>query len=146
MANLPSFGGGSPFGINPFGGTGHMGLGGLFRSMFGDLTMSSFPVDVHDEGDRYEIDAELPGLHREMIKVEAKGGVLTISADMDQETETKKDDYVIHERRAGTMSRSFPIGDVKEDDITATYQDGILKVILPKGQDDDAGKRTIQID
>lgn len=138
--------------IRPYDGFGGIarpssfGMSDFFRTIFGDPLEGTFRVDVHDEGDHYEVDAELPGLHREMINVEAHDGILMISADMDQETSTKKDDYVIRERRTGTVRRSFTIGDVKEDDITATYKDGVLKVILPKGQDNDTKARKIQID
>lgn len=150
MANIVPFGGFS--GLGPFGRLGHMGLtssfgmSDLLRTMLGDSLSGTFRVDIHDEGDRYEIEADLPGLHREMINVTAQDGMLTISADMDQETETEKDDYVVHERRRGTVSRSFSISDVREDEITASYTDGVLKVILPKGSDDDLKKRTVPID
>ena len=67
----------------------------------GSEGFSNFRVDVRDKGDHYQIDADLPGLHREMIDVTINDGMLTISADMDEESKTEKDDYVINERRTG---------------------------------------------
>ena len=136
----------------PFGRFGGFDLGRAFgfeeafRDMLGPAFGSTFSVDVQDEGDKYKITADLPGLHREMINVEVQNEVLTISANMDSETQSQKDDYVVHERRQGMVSRSFSISDVDEDAITATYRDGVLTVILPKGKDDDVKKHRVQID
>lgn len=122
------------------------GMSDMFRNMFEGTMGGAFKVDVRDEGDKYVIDADLPGLHREMINVEAKDGVLTITANMDSETQTQKDDYVVRERRQGTMTRSFSFTDVNEDGISASYKEGVLTVILPKGKDNEDSARRIQID
>lgn len=145
MANIQPFGGFGPFGGGLFGSVDRW-PGTLFRSMFGGTMTGSFPIDIRDEGDKYVVEADMPGLHREMIHVDIQDGVLTISTDMDQETQTEGEDYVVHERRSGTMSRSFSVQDVNEDAVTASYTDGVLKVTLPKGKDDDKQKKIINID
>lgn len=141
MADITPFGG-----LNRFDPTSQFGISDFFRGLFGDPLAGTFRVDVRDEGDRYEIEADLPGLHREMIDVNAKNGYLTISANMDSEKEDKGEGYVVHERRQGTVSRSFAIGNVDEDAITAVYRDGVLKVVLPKGADPNNGPRKISVD
>lgn len=153
MANIKPFFGNWGFGaMDRWDPANSFGFGDFFKNRFDlmknpfDALGGSFRVDIRDAGDKYEIQADLPGLHREMIKLEVQDGVLTISADMDQAIETQKDDYVIHERRQGTVSRSFGISDVKEEEITANYANGVLTVILPKGTDDDAKKRVISVD
>ena len=118
----------------------------FLRNFFnGSEGFSNFRVDVRDKGDHYEIDADLPGLHREMIDVTINDGMLTISADMDEESKTEKNDYVINERRTGRVSRSFSVPDVKDDEITAEYKDGVLKINLPKSTEEEKKSHKIDV-
>ena len=120
--------------------------GSFMRNFFnGSDGFTNFRVDVKDKDDRYEVDADLPGLHREMIDVSYDDGILTISADMNEESKTEKDNYVVNERRMGRVSRSFSVSDVKEDEITAEYKDGVLKVVLPKSGEEKKKSRKIDI-
>lgn len=127
-------------GLIPFGSDRYPSLFGnrglLSRDFLGELfdmdTFSSFRVDIIDLGDKYEIDAEMPGLNRENIEVTVRDGHLTISATMDEQKKTEKENYVMSERRMGSMSRSFVVGDVKDDEISGEYKDGVLKLTLPK--------------
>jgi HSP20 family protein len=119
----------------------------FMRGFFGDMKgLGSFDVDVKDKGDHFEIKADLPGLHREMIDVDVNNGVMTISANKEEESHSEKDDYVINERRMGKVSRSFSIGDVKAQDIQAEYKDGVLSISIPKAgpKDESSGKVDIR--
>ena len=91
-------------------------------------------VDVKDEGDRYTLEADMPGVSKDNLKVEVANGTLTISADYDEKKEEKGEDdkYVYRERRCGSMRRSFNVEGIREEDITAEFKDGVLKLILPK--------------
>ena len=91
-------------------------------------------VDVKDEGDRYTLEADMPGVSKDNLKVEVANGTLTISADYDEKKEEKWEDdkYVYRERRCGSMRRSFNVEGIREDDITAEFKDGVLKLTLPK--------------
>ena len=91
-------------------------------------------VDVKDEGDRYTLEADMPGVSKDNLKVEVANGTLTISADYDEKKEEKGEDdkYVYRERRCGSMRRSFNVDGIREDDITAEFKDGVLKLTLPK--------------
>ena len=91
-------------------------------------------VDVKDEGDRYTLEADMPGVSKDNVKVEIVGGMLTISANYDEKKEEKGEDdkYVYRERRCGSMRRSFNVEGIREDDITAEFKDGVLKLTLPK--------------
>jgi HSP20 family protein len=117
----------------------------FLRSFFGDTSVSGFRVDAKDKGDHYEIDAELPGLERNEIDVSLNDGYLTISANHNEEKKTESDDYVLNERRMGSVSRTFAVGDIKEDKVSAEYKDGILKVILPKTSGDKKETKKIDI-
>ena len=104
------------------------GFNGMMRA---DRTMK---VDVRDDGDRYTLEADMPGVSRDDVKVEVANGVLTISAEYNQEKEDKAEDdkYVYRERRYGSMSRSFNVEGIREEDIAAEFKDGVLKLVLPK--------------
>lgn len=97
-------------------------------------TERAMKVDVRDDGDRYTLEADMPGVSKDDVKVEVANGVLTISAEYNQEKEEKGEDekYVYRERRCGSMSRAFNVEGIREDEISAEFKDGVLKLTLPK--------------
>ena len=106
------------------------------RNFFGSSnnTASSFRTDIRDEGDKFVLEAELPGFKKEDIKLDLKDGILTISAQHSQESEEKQNSYIRRERRYGSFSRSFDVSGIQEDHITAAYNNGVLELTLPKAQ------------
>ena len=91
-------------------------------------------TDVRELEDSYELAIDLPGYKKEDVQAELKDGYMTITASTKKETEEKKDGkYLRRERFAGTCSRSFYVGEeVTQNDIKARFEDGILKVSVPK--------------
>lgn len=90
-------------------------------------------IREHDAG--YELDIDLPGFKKDEIKAELENGYLTISATKgtSNDEQDKKGKYIRRERYAGTMQRSFYVGeDVTQEDIKAKFEDGILKLSIPK--------------
>ena len=142
MADIQRYTGG----IQRHDPSARFGLGDFFRDLFGDPMAETFRVDVSDDGDHYTMKADLPGLHRENIDVTAKNGYLTIQTQAEAAAQKEKEGLIIHERSSRSASRSFAIGDVDEDKITANYEDGVLTVILPKGQDAGDDPHKIQVD
>lgn len=120
----------------------------LFDDIFGDFTRpaknlvrynapapSVMKTDIKESDTGYELEIDLPGYRKENVKAELKEGYLTISAESRQENSQKDDagKYIRRERYYGTCSRSFYVGDeVTEQDIKARFEDGILKVAIPK--------------
>jgi len=102
------------------------------RDLENELHMPS--TDIHETREAYEVTAELPGMKKEDIKVSLHDGVLQIAAGNKSESEEKKDGSVIRrERRYGRFLRRFAIGpDVQEDKVQAKYEDGLLKLVIPK--------------
>ena len=92
-------------------------------------------MDILDQGDSYRMEAELPGFRKEDIDLDVKDGVLTISAKHQADDRTAADNYICRERRTGSFSRSFTLDGIQEDAIRASYQDGVLELILPKRQE-----------
>ena len=113
----------------------------VFDDMFpfaGNYTTANYDLmktDVKDAGDHYELEMEMPGVEKENIKAELKDGYLTVTAQQNtnKDEKDKEGNYIRRERYAGSMSRSFYVGDaVSEEDIHAKYEDGILKLSVPK--------------
>ena len=118
----------------------------FFRAFFGeDRATGTLKVDVLDKGDRYLLEADLPGVNKDDMRVAIEDGVLTISAELKDEKEETEKDYVYRERRYGRMCRSFRLDGIKESDITAEYRDGMLKLNLPKETEAAASAREIAI-
>ena len=93
-------------------------------------------TDIKESEDGFELDIDLPGYKKEDVKAELKDGYLTISAQTSTDSDEKEDGrYIRRERYYGTCSRSFYVGkEVTQDEIRARFEDGILKVAVPKKQ------------
>lgn len=116
------------FGRTPFGGDRVWGR---------DLRTAD--VDVAEYDDEFVVMADLPGYDREDIDVRATDGRLTISAEHDTEHEDGDRRYLRRERRHESVTRSVDLpASVIESDATATFQNGVLTVMLPKETDTDS--------
>jgi HSP20 family protein len=100
-------------------------------------------LDVYEDDKNLYVEAELAGFHKDQIELTLEDGVLHLKAEQREEKEDKQETYYIRERRQGKWSRSIqlPVA-VQEDNISATYQDGVLKVSLAKQME----KQTHRID
>ena len=106
-----------------------------FPSEFRKVRSSTMKTDVKDLGNDYEMDIELPGYTKEDIQASLKQGYLTIKASKKEEKEEKDEQgrYIRQERYEGQCSRSFYVGEhLKESDIQAGFENGILKLKFPK--------------
>ena len=103
---------------------------GFFR----DSAMTAIRTDIQDKGDRYLLEADLPGFKKEDIQIDIDGDTLTIQAQRHSESEEKNEDgcYVRCERSYGGYSRSFDISAIKSKEIRARYENGVLMLELPK--------------
>lgn len=116
----------------------------LFGGDFGGF--SQFRTDILDKGDHYLLQAELPGMNKEDIHIDIQDDMLTIQAQHDDVQEEKKDTFVHKERRFGSFARSFNLSNVKSDQITASYENGVLELKLPKKDSSSPGNsRRIEI-
>lgn len=113
---------------------------------FGGEVSTAFRVDVKDEGENYVMEAELPGVKRENIRIDVDDGVLTVSAEWkNADKENKSGDFIVSERRAGRVQRSFSLDNVVEDQITANYSDGVLRLTMPKREEVRRTPRRIEL-
>ena len=102
--------------------------------LYGKNAKNLMKTDVRETENTYEVDIDLPGFRKDEISVDLQDGYLTIRASkgLDKDQKDKEGKYIRQERYAGACSRSFYVGDVEADQIAAKYEDGILKISLPK--------------
>ena len=98
-------------------------------------TVTAMRTDIKETETGYELDVDLPGYKKENVQVELKDGCLTVTAKTAQNRDEKDENgkYIRRERYSGTCSRSFYVGeDIEQTDIKAKFEDGILKLSVPK--------------
>ena len=108
---------------------------GKKNPLYGKKAKNIMKTDIREHDTGYELDVDLPGFKKDEINIELENGYLTISAakGLDKDEQDKKGKYIRKERYAGTMQRSFYVGDaVTQEDVKAKFEDGILKLSLPK--------------
>ncbi|MEQ8153878.1 MAG: heat shock protein Hsp18 [Clostridiaceae bacterium] len=92
----------------------------------------NFKVDLKETDDKYLIEADLPGVKKEDIKVDIKDNYLVINAKREESKEDKKENYVRREKHYGEFTRSFYVDNIDENTIDAAFKDGVLKITLQK--------------
>ena len=105
------------------------------KALYGKHANNVMKTDVKETDTGYEVDIDLPGFKKYEINSQLDNGYLTISAakGLDKDEKDKKGKYIRKERYAGAMSRSFYVGEgVTQEDIKAKYEDGILRLSVPK--------------
>ena len=104
------------------------------RGMFGKRAANVMKTDVRETEDSYEVDIDLPGFKKEDIHVDVDGDTMTIRAERhsEHEDQDKKGNYVRCERSYGSYQRAFDISGVEVANISAQYNDGVLKLNMPK--------------
>ena len=117
------------------------------RNLFNDFKSNLIKTDIHETDNEYIVEAELPGISKDNIQVTYEDGVLTISGQQQTDTvdEDKKGRLIRSERSLTSVRRQYLLENVKEDEIKASYSDGILKVTLPKDSNKEI-KKSIPIE
>lgn len=90
-------------------------------------------ANIKEEDTKYHVELSAPGYNRENIKVSVEDDTLTITGEVKIENEERKENFLKREFRSGNFKRSFNLnGMVNVDKIDAKYEDGILRIDLPK--------------
>ena len=107
--------------------------------LYGKHAKNMMKTDVKELDDHFEVDIDLPGFKKDEVSAQLKDGYLTISATkglVKDEKDKKTGKYIRQERYAGSMSRSFYVGeDISQDEIKAKYENGILQLTIPKKEE-----------
>lgn len=126
------------------------GFDDIEKKLYGKHAAHVMKTDVRDNNDRYEIVIDLPGFKKDEITLDLENGYLSVSAakGLDKDEKTEKGRIIRRERYSGAMQRAFYVGgDVKEDDIKARFEDGVLKLTIPKKEEKKLPeKKTIMIE
>ena len=105
------------------------------KALYGKHASHEMKTDVRETDSGYEVDIDLPGFKKDEINIQLDNGYLSISAakGLDKDEQDKEGKYIRKERYAGSMSRSFYVGNaITQDDIKAKYASGILRLSVPK--------------
>lgn len=111
------------------------GFGNVDRTLYGKHAQNLMKTDVKEMDGSYEVDVDLPGFKKDEIHLDLSNGYLTISAEktLEKNDENAQGKLLRQERYAGTMQRSFFVGEVlTEEDIKASYENGVLHIVVPK--------------
>ena len=130
--------------LSDFFGFGRM-MPQVSSELYGKHAKNLMKTDVRELAGSYELDVDLPGFKKDEVTVDLKDGYLTISAAkaLNKDESDQKGKFLRQERYSGSMSRSFYVGDdVESADISVKYEDGILKISVPKAAQKELPKHT----
>lgn len=126
----------------------------FFNSFFNNDSLTPFnmnlfnnglKVDLKETDTSYLIEADLPGIKKDAIDLSFNNNYLTISAKRDDTVEDNKENFIRQERRYGEFKRSFYIDNVDEKNINASFEEGVLKIELPKLEKGKGNSNKIEI-
>ena len=89
---------------------------------------NSMKCDVYEKDGAYNIEVDVPGFKKEDINIDVDNGYLTVKASKHFDETEKTKNYICRERRYGKFERSFYLGDLKTDDVEASFENGTLKI------------------
>lgn len=104
-------------------------------ALYGKHARALMKTDVRETDNSYELDIDLPGFKKDELQLHLQDGYLTVSAakGLDKDEKDKEGHYIRRERYAGQCSRSFYVGEnITEEDVHAKFEDGILRLSIPK--------------
>jgi HSP20 family protein len=103
-------------------------------------------VDVTEDNDNLYVEADLPGISKNDVKVSVTGDVLTISGERKTEQRDENKNYYRIERSSGSFSRSFTLpAEIDSEKISAEFKDGVLKVTMPKTEEAKVVEKRIEV-
>ena len=104
----------------------------FFDDFFEPALKDQMKCDVYEKDGEYHIELDVPGYDKEDINIECDNGYLTISASKTSEDKDEGKTYIRRERRMGSFTRSFYVGDVEPEEIEAEFKKGTLNIVVPK--------------
>ena len=119
-------------------------LDDFFDNFVSSKEMNNMKCDIYEKDGDYHIEMDIPGFDKKDIQIESNNGYLTVTAEKQQEDNEEQKNYIRRERSYGKYTRSFYLGELENDNIEATFVDGILKIVVPKKQESE-NKKFIEI-
>ena len=115
-----------------------------FESMFSNY--HPIKVDVREKDNEYVLEAELPGISKDNISIEAHDNNLTITVAENKIINEEKSNYIRRERKEGSFSRSIYLDNLNEDNIKAKYENGLLTILAGKEKIEKPKTKKVSID
>ena len=109
-----------------------------------NLDDGAMKTDIQENKNGYTLDIEMPGYNKDDINISLEDGYVTVSAKKQEKAESNDNVYLRRERSV-SCSRSYYVGEVEEADIKATFDNGVLTLLLPKEKEKIAAPHTIKI-
>lgn len=116
-----------------------------FFDDFGKMKVQDMKCDIYEEGNNCIVEMDVPGYSKDEITIDVHKGYLTISAEHNSEKDEEDKNYIRKERFYGATRRQFYVGNVDEESIKASFNDGVLKVVVPK-KEEISNKKKIEIE
>ena len=108
---------------------------GKKNPLYGKHAKNLMKTDVRETDHSFELDIDLPGFKKDEVQLQLKNGYLTVQTNkgLDKDQKDQEGNYIRRERYTGTMSRTYFVGNaVKAEDVKARFEDGILRLSIPK--------------
>ncbi|MCO5241777.1 MAG: Hsp20/alpha crystallin family protein [Chitinophagaceae bacterium] len=106
----------------------------------------SVPVNIHETNEAFHLELNAPGLKKEDIKITVEQGLLTVSYEQKEETQTEDYKTIRREFKFNSFKRSFTLSDkIDPNNIQGKYEEGILKVYIPKKAEAQAAAKQIEV-
>lgn len=118
----------------------------MFSTMKDDF--GKMKCDIYEKDGAYHLEMDVPGFDKKDVQIEIDDNdYLTITAEKSSENNEEDDDknYIRKERNYGKYQRSFYVGGIDKDNIQANFENGILKISMPKKEEEKSSKKTIEI-
>lgn len=93
---------------------------------------NNLKCDIYEKDNTYVLEADIPGFKKEDINIETEDGYLTINVAKNVESKDEGKNYLRRERYASSYKRQFYLGSIDEENIKAEFNEGTLKVTVPK--------------
>lgn len=110
---------------------------------YNDGGYKSFPIDIIEGENCYEVIAEMPGVNKDDIQITFDDGELTITA---KQVADKNKKYLIRERHPMTLKRTVSFGEIEEDQMAAKYENGLLHIVIQTKAPEKKEKKSIAIE
>ena len=107
----------------------------FYDDLFDEMpNLKGMQCDIYEKDHNYHVEIDIPGYKKDEIKIECHKGTITVKAEKNETTEETGENkkYIKKERKYGKIERSFYLGDIEEENISAKYENGILEIIVPE--------------
>ncbi|MGI5908403.1 MAG: Hsp20/alpha crystallin family protein [Christensenellales bacterium] len=131
-------------GLRPFGVDGFFNMpDDFFDPWFPGrhLMRDTFRVDVQENDNEYTVEAEIPGVKKEDVRLELTEGRLLIAVQREDNVEEEKKNYIHRERHFSSAQRCLHLPDAKPEGIKAKMDDGVLRITVPKEEKSNSRRR-----